>query len=127
MWEDAIRDTIREGNFFIACFSNEYTSRDQSFMNEELTLAIDELRRFPDNRVWFIPVLLSECDVPVRSIGGGKTVLDLSWVPLYEEWDIGIQRIMEVIRPVPLETRNLIEALSSLDSGCPSQRCRGLG
>ena len=42
-WKDAIRNAIRRGDFFIACFSKEYTSRDKSYMNEELT--------FDDRRV----------------------------------------------------------------------------
>ncbi len=33
-------------------------------MNEELVLAIDERRKYSTSRLWFIPVLLSECDVP---------------------------------------------------------------
>ena len=61
-------------------------------MNEELTLAIEELRQFASDREWFIPVLLSECDIPARSIGGGETLLDINWVPLYENWDAGIQK-----------------------------------
>jgi len=114
-WKDAVRNAIRRGNFFIACFSKEYTSRDKTFMNEELTLAIDELRKYSTDRAWFIPVLLSKCDVPARNIGGGETLRDISWVALYENRDIGIQRILEVIRPFALETQNLIKALSSRD------------
>ena len=126
-WKDAVRNAIRRGNFFIACFSKEYTSRDKTFMNEELTLAIEELRQFSTERVWFIPVLLSECDVPARKIGGGETLRDITWVPLYENWDIGIQRILEVIRPIPPETQNLIKALSSLDRGVSQSAAEALG
>jgi len=112
-WKDAIRNAIRRGNFFIACFSKEYTSREKSYMNEELTLAIEELRQFSTNRVWFIPVLFSECDVPARSIGAGETLLDINWVALFEDWDAGIQRILDVIRPIPSEIQDLIKSLSS--------------
>jgi hypothetical protein len=41
-WEEAIRKAIRHGEFFIAFFSAEYNDRAKSYMNEELTLAIDE-------------------------------------------------------------------------------------
>ncbi len=40
-WKDAIREAISEGDFFIACFSDAYQRRLKSYMNEELTLAID--------------------------------------------------------------------------------------
>jgi hypothetical protein len=43
-WKSVIRNAIREGALFIACFSNQYTLRDRTYMNEELTLAIEELR-----------------------------------------------------------------------------------
>ena len=37
-WKDAIRKTIRDGTFFIACFSKEYNKRNDTYMNEELTI-----------------------------------------------------------------------------------------
>src|SRR3954471_16945127 len=42
-WRDAIKKAIQNGGFFIACFSKEYNERDRTYMNEELTIAIDEL------------------------------------------------------------------------------------
>jgi hypothetical protein len=44
-WKDAIRDAIENGDFFMACFSTESYKRNRSYFNEELTLAIDELRK----------------------------------------------------------------------------------
>jgi TIR domain len=55
LWKSANRDAIREGAFFIACFSREYHDRPKTYMNEELTLAIEELRQRPTDRAWFIP------------------------------------------------------------------------
>src|SRR5438309_10689161 len=63
-WRLAIRRAIEEGAFFIACFSSEYAARDRSYTNEELVLAIEELRKRPTSRAWFIPVLLSPNAVP---------------------------------------------------------------
>jgi HEAT repeat protein len=60
-------------------------------------------------------VLLAECDVPARSVGGGETLLDINWVPLYEDWEVGIKRILSVIKPIPPEIQNLISALRSED------------
>ena len=111
-WKDAIRGAIREGAFFIACFSKEYNKRsqtDKTYMNEELTIAIEELRQRPTDRVWFIPVKLNSCKIPDRNIGGGETLNDLQYVKLYKDWDIGIQSIIEVIQsesPEPTEDSN---------------------
>jgi HEAT repeat protein len=107
-WKNSIRKAIREGNFFIACFSEEYNSRDKCYMNEELCLAIEELRQYADDRIWFIPVLFSECDIPAKSIGQGETILDINWVPLYEDWPKGIDRILSVIGPIPPYIQQLI-------------------
>jgi hypothetical protein len=98
-WKEAIRRAISQGDFFIACFSVEYNSRSKTYMNEELTLAIEELRQRPSDRAWFIPVLLSKTDIPDRSIGAGETLRSIQWEPLYENWDQGIKRILSVIQP----------------------------
>ena len=98
-WEDAIRNAIADGTYFIACFSKEYSARSRSYMNEELTLAVEELRRRPTDRVWFIPVLLTEGEIPSRSIGAGEDLRSLQWVELYKDWSRGIGRIVSVIEP----------------------------
>src|SRR4051812_24116869 len=81
-WKEAIRKAIKDGAFFLACFSSEYAERASSYMNEELVLAIEELRQRPTTRAWFVPVLLSKCEVPDRSIGAGESLRDLQWVDL---------------------------------------------
>jgi len=95
-------------------------------MNKELVLATEELRKYPPDREWFIPVLLSECDVPARSIGAGETLLDINWVPLYEDWDAGIQKILSVIKPIPPEVQKLIFALHSEDKDVRHWAARAL-
>ena len=126
-WKDAIREAIRSGDYFIGCFSDAYTAKAKTYMNEELTLAIEELRQYGSDREWFIPVLLSECEVPVRSIGAGETLLDINWVPLYEDWNAGIRRILSVIKPIPPKIQLLISALRSEDSGVRRQAAAALG
>jgi len=96
-WKEAIREAIQKGAFFMACFSKEYNSKSETHMNEELTIAIERLRKIHTDREWFIPVLISECDVPDRSIGGGEMLHDIQWVQLYEDWKGGIQSILSVI------------------------------
>lgn len=97
-WKYAIREAIKKGSYFIACFSHEYRHRIRSHMNEELTFAVDELRKRPTDRAWFIPVLFSG-EVPDRSIGGGETLRDIQWVDLRLDWEDGIRRIINVIAP----------------------------
>src|SRR5205085_11140435 len=98
-----IREAISQGDFFIACFSIEYYSRSKTYMNEELILAVEELRQRHPDYTWFIPVLLSRCDIPKLSIGAGDTLHSIQWVALYENWDAGLKSILTVIQPATVE------------------------
>jgi hypothetical protein len=68
-------------------------------MNEELTFAIDELRRRSINKTWLIPVKLNECEMSDRSMGGGETLRSLQWVELYTDWNDGISP--DTLRSMP--------------------------
>jgi len=81
-WQQAMRSAIETGTCFVACFSDEYTQRSATYMNEELIQAIEQLRLRPMNRMWFIPVRLSNCQIPPLPIGAGETLRDIQWVDL---------------------------------------------
>lgn len=97
-WEAAIRDAIQGGIFFIACFSPNSLAKGRSYMNAELNIAIKEMQNRPYNRKWFLPVLLAECEVPNRDIGGGQTLRSRQALNLYEDWDGGIRTLVDVVR-----------------------------
>ena len=112
-WQDAIRKAIREGDYFIACFSDAYRKRNKTFMNEELTQAIGELRLRPADQGWFIPVLFSG-EVPDIAIGAGRTLRDLQYVVLSNrDWRDSIDKIVEAIfssqEEPPIEENHLDE------------------
>jgi hypothetical protein len=118
LWEDAIRQAIRDGVFFIACFSKEYREKPTTHMGEELNVAIEVLRKRPRDQAWFIPAILpggGPGDVPDWEIFPGKTLRSIQWVPLYEDWDAGVQRIISAIKPILPKIQNLITALLSED------------
>lgn len=96
-WKPAIRRAIREGKFFIACFSTNYRTRERTYMNEELNIAIEELRLRPVERIWFIPLKLSPCDIPEYDIGFGDTLHALQSVDLFPDWETGLQRLLTVV------------------------------
>lgn len=97
-WKEEIKEAIKQGAFFLACFSSAYQSQQSTYMNEELLLAIEELRLRPTDRAWFIPVLLDSCEVPDRAIGGGESLRDLQWVDLSQNWATGVERLVKVLR-----------------------------
>ena len=83
-WKSKIRDAIRDGSLvFLACFSDASRGRDKSYMNEELTLAVEEFRKMPPGRTWIIPVRLDDGDVPPWDLGAGRTLDDINFVDLF--------------------------------------------
>ena len=110
IWKSAIREAIRNGSSFIACFSHEYIARQRTYMNEELILAIEELRQRPINQEWFIPILFSPCIVPDLEIGAGLTLRDFHQVELFHNWEEGIQQILRVISPSLMDFQESVEA-----------------
>jgi hypothetical protein len=62
-WKKTIRQAkILLGDFFIVCFSDDYTSKTKSYMNEGKTLITGDLQNYTSDLAWSIAVLLSECD-----------------------------------------------------------------
>ena len=83
-WRRNIEDAIINGALvFVACFSRASLARSKSYQNEELYLAIEQLRlRRPDDP-WLIPARFDECDIPDWNIGGGRTLRSLQWADLF--------------------------------------------
>src|SRR4051794_14273530 len=111
-WKDAVKSAIENGSFFIACFSKEYNARDSTYMSDELITAIDELRRRPTDKTWFIPVLINETRIPSRRISAVEDLRDIQAINLQEDWDAGISRIIRVLQydnPVLARIWNLLD------------------
>ena len=104
LWEREIRQAIRERAFFIPCFSKEYNDRDETYMEEELNVAIKVLRQKPLSKKWCIPVKLNKCEIPDYDIGRGETLRSFQYVDLSEDWNTGIQRLLKSISPETSET-----------------------
>lgn len=97
-WKREIRHAIEKGAFFVACFSKEYSLKTKTYMNEELTIAIQELRMRTADRTWFIPLRLSDCSIPDIDIGAGENLRDIQWLDLWKDWDGGIKKLLEMLR-----------------------------
>ena len=83
-WRAKIRNEITNNALvFIACFSRESASRKKSYQNEELNLAIEEIRKRPSDVPWFIPVRFDDCDIPDLDIGGGRRLSSLHSADLF--------------------------------------------
>ena len=97
-WKEAIKDAIKKGAYFLACFSKEYNNREETYMNEELLEAVKILRLKHYNSGWFIPIKLSECEIPPLDLGANRTLQDINYLKFYEEWDLNLNRLIDVIK-----------------------------
>jgi len=83
-WRAKIRQAITEDALvFIACFSHESNARKRSYQNEELVLAIEELRLRRPGEPWLIPIRFDDCDVPDLDIGMGRTLASIQRADLF--------------------------------------------
>jgi hypothetical protein len=96
-WKAKIRNAIRQGDYFVACFSAAYTARERTYMNEELLVAIEELRLRPRDRRWFLPILLGPVKLPDHPIGPGETLGDIHSIDLSVDWDAGMANLLGVL------------------------------
>lgn len=87
-WRDQLHNAIQTGAFFIPFFSQAWLDRETTTANEELLWAIDELRRRPTTRAWFVPFVLDGGVVPNREIGGGMRLTDFQYISVPQQgWE----------------------------------------
>ena len=102
-WQIAIEMAIQNGVYFVACFSSNYQrrSRNKTYMNEELHIAVEQMRQMPDDEIWLIPARLDECKLPNIRIAGNRTLSNKQWVDLFPDFDKGASKIVELINSNP--------------------------
>lgn len=106
-WPTEIRRAITEDALaFIACFSERSLSRTTTYQNEELIIAIEQLRIRNPRDSWLIPVRLSDCEIPDLSIGAGRTLRNLQRVDLFgEQADENTARLVIAVLHILERTR----------------------
>ncbi|MEM1009638.1 MAG: toll/interleukin-1 receptor domain-containing protein [Myxococcota bacterium] len=95
-WKLAIAQAIQEGTFFLSVHSKARAERDRSYVNEELAIAIEEIRKRPFNKPWLIPLKIDKFPIEERPIGGGETLLDLQYCDL-SDWENGISELLRAL------------------------------
>lgn len=99
-WKAEIRKAITQGSLaFVACFSRTSVAKEKSYQNEELNLALDEIRLHPPGRVWLFPVRFDEVDLPQWDFGHGQSINDLQRADLF-----GNRRDQDLLRLVQMIT-----------------------
>ncbi len=88
-WRLEIRSAIKKGAFaFLACFSRNSENKAVTYQNEELNLAVEQIRVRPPGHSWLIPVRFDGCRVPDFDLGAGRTLDSLQRVDLLDSsWE----------------------------------------
>lgn len=102
-WRAKIRQAITaDALIFIACFSRNSLARNVSYQNEELVLAIEQLRLRRPDQPWLIPVRFDDCAIPDLDIGAGRSLGSIQRADLY-----GDRREEQAARLVKIVARKL--------------------
>lgn len=90
-WPRAIQNAIEASDYFIACFSRQSVMKRGNFQ-AELRYALDCAKLMPPDDIFFIPVRLEDCQLPL-SISRA-----IQYVDLFPDWDRGLSRIVSMVR-----------------------------
>jgi hypothetical protein len=99
-WRAKIRHAVN-GAVFIACFSRHSVARKNSYQNEEILLAIDELRRQQADPSRLIPVRFDDCDIPDLKVSADQTLASIESVDLFgADRDSAARQLVEKVELV---------------------------
>lgn len=101
-WKKKIKDAIADGGAVVGCFSSTLDQRTTSYMHEELTVIVEQMRLRSTERPWFIPVRLDACTIPDRNIGGGETLRDIQSIDMFSDWKAGVNRLVRSLKAAGL-------------------------
>jgi virginiamycin B lyase len=120
-WRASIRDAItRNALVFIACFSSRSAARDKSYQNEELALAVDQLRLRRPDVPWLIPVRFDDCAIPEYDIGGGRTLASIQRVDIFgDRREEAVSRLVAAVLWILGPSRSVLMPDSASESQLP--------
>lgn len=101
-WREKIRHAIiRDSLVFLACFSKKSVGRETSYQNEELNLAIEQMRIRRPGQPWLIPIRFDDCNIPDLNLGGGRSLGSIQHTDLFgDHFNDAAVRLVSVIHRV---------------------------
>jgi hypothetical protein len=101
-WRAKIRRAISdEALVFLACFSRTSRARQVSYQNEELALAIEQMRLRRSSDAWLIPVRFDDSEIPDLALGSGLTLASIQRCDFFgSRRDPEAARLVKAVRRV---------------------------
>ena len=62
-WKHEIRQAILRSKIVIVCLSKQF-NKQGGFRHEELQIALEKARSFPEGEIFIVPARLEKCDLP---------------------------------------------------------------
>jgi WD40 repeat protein len=103
-WESEIRTAIRNGMFFMPCFSQNFMRLPRTFMSREVHLALEERTMRRPGR-WFLPVVLNPIELSQLWADEWSPLSRVQHVKLYPDRQAGVEQLLDVIAPASGATR----------------------
>lgn len=121
-WSEKIRHAITEDAFaFIACFSRNSVERHTGYQHEELSLAVDQIRRRGPGISWFFPVRLDDCDILDYAVTNNNRFSSYQYTDLFgHNYDRGIQRLIAALLRINGQDHDVPGSGTSTDAHSPS-------
>jgi len=91
-WRPAISDAIENSQYFVALLSSQSVSH-RGQVQEELSEALEVLRRVPESETFLIPVRLDDAKPTNRELR------QLHWVDLFPDWRHGFELLLAAVAP----------------------------
>jgi hypothetical protein len=125
-WKAKIREAIRAGSLvLLACFSAQSRARQKSYMNEELTLAVEEFRKLSPGATWLIPVRFDDGDVPEWDLGAGRVLTDLNYADLFgDDYAAEAAGLITTINSAMGAVDDPVQVVAAVDSATAADRPR---
>ncbi|MBB5867974.1 hypothetical protein F4553_001353 [Allocatelliglobosispora scoriae] len=98
LWRRGIARAIRDCSHFVVCFSSSYGVKHETYMDDEIRLALSELRLMNRGRGWFVPVLLDDCRIPAIRVSSEETIADLHFFDFHADPATAMRRLIETLR-----------------------------
>lgn len=100
-WAISIQKGITEAKFFVACFSETYMDKEDSYMTKELEFAIQQLGKESEQKKKLMPLRLSKnAQVPDLEIAPNTSLRDIQWIDFYgKNYDEGLLKLFEILQP----------------------------
>jgi hypothetical protein len=127
-WRKMIRRAITDNALvFIACFSSQSVARKKSYQNEELVLAVEQIRQRQPDDPWLIPIRFNDCEVPDLDLGGGRTLGSIQRADLFgEHWEAEIARLLTAIQRLLGQDLVTQDDPKPTQTGMPKPRRHGI-